>query len=919
MTIRIYPSRLPGEPLETHEHGCMTLHQWFMKNVTDYKNDMRHPIAVEVNGRSVPANDWPLRQISPGDDIRIYPVPYGIELGIAGWIAVAVAAVSVAYSLFMMSNLGAGGYSSPGSGSSLELNPAKANQAKLGDPIREVFGKRRIWPDYLVSPVGRFDPNDPEKFTMHLFVSLGVGRFSFSNGDVRVGDTPIGSLDADFNYVTYTPGANVAGDERTENWYLSTEVGGTTSGIGLDMGTTAPETDDILADGVNVNGSSVSFVGVTADDDDSSDNDDNALPESWVVGSTLVLIIPDSYAVTTGGLYSIITGNNLAEIVPYVGMPITLTYNSINYNLFIASYTPHSETTDEVTGETTIVTASITLAYNNAAGAAFSGIPDGIQRLAISHVGSEYKILTIDGTTITVVRLLSGEEENTWPGFANRSVLDFTATGINDSDTWLGPFLVCPENETTDCFELNFSFPSGICGFNSKGSKKSRTVKIELQFRVYGSGAGWTSKSISYENKSINGLGYTERITLTEPALAEVRVRRTNEQGEDNSRDNAYWQALRSRLSSRPASYTDITTMAVSVVTGGKLAAQSDRRINVVATRDYDTGTARTISGALYHVLLSLGFTPAQIDIASIDSLETNYWTPREEYFDFSADGDSTSALDILQKITNAGMGYFLLSDGLASAGREGVKNWTGIISPQETTEALQTAFSAPSQDDYDGVNVTYINGTTWAEETVQCRMPDNPTPSKIEDYTLDGVLDPDRAYRIGMRRLLKYQRQRLTHTTTTELDALCYQYGDRLVLTDDIPGNMTISSLITGISTSGGVTTFTVSEPLDWTFSNPRVLIRYQDGSASPLLVATQFGEYQLRVPHAADFDSIILDDPYIEPPRLIFCSSSRVGYDAIISEIAPSSDGTCQVKAGEYSSAFYDYDDALYPGDVS
>ncbi|VTP70242.1 Uncharacterised protein [Leclercia adecarboxylata] len=36
------------------------------------------------------------------------------------------------------------------------------------------------------------------------------------------------------------------------------------------------------------------------------------------------------------------------------------------------------------------------------------------------------------------------------------------------------------------------------------------------------------------------------------------------------------------------------------------------------------------------------------------------------------------------------------------------------MITPQETTEELQTAFKAPSQDDYDGVDVTYINGTTW-------------------------------------------------------------------------------------------------------------------------------------------------------------------------------------------------------------
>lgn len=251
----------------------------------------------------------------------------------------------------------------------------------------------------------------------------------------------------------------------------------------------------------------------------------------------------------------------------------------------------------------------------------------------------------------------------------------------------------------------------------------------------------------------------------------------------------------------------------------------------------YETGAARSISGALYHVGNSLGLA---MDAEAIDVLESTYWTPGSEYFDY-ATGDSISSLEMLQKITNAGKSYFLLSDGLASVGREGIKNWSGIISPHEMTEELQTTFSAPSADDYDGVDVTYINGTSWAEETVQCRTPDNPTPMKVEKYTLDGVLDPDRAYRIGMRRLMKYLHQRLGHTTSTELDALVYQFGDRILLTDDIPGNKTVSSLVVDMTTDGGQTTFLVTESLDWSFENPRAILRYQNGSASALLVATR------------------------------------------------------------------------------
>lgn len=1020
MTIRIFPSRLPGEPLEKHEHGTLTLHDWMLKNVKDYAEATNHPIAVEINGKSLPPNEWPLCLLKPESDIKMFPVPNGTGLEIAAWAAVMVAVASAAYSIYMMNNMDSGGYSSS-TGRSLDLNPAKANQAKLGDPIREVFGRYRIYPDYVVQPVTRFDPNDPTIMRVHMFVCLGAGNFDYSDGDIRVGDTPRTSLPG-FSHTSYPPGADVSGDERSENWFNSKEVGGTSSGSGLDMSQTSPDSDDIIADSMTVSGASVTFTGLDTDDDDDEDEDDNTLPDSWVEGTIVEIKAPTNFLITTSSGYSVFASKLITELAPVVGMPVTLSFNSVDYDLFIAAYTPGQDavpgeggsaakiqssaaptTYDFSLGSTTFtltwhgttytvslvadyvnmsgllaaisegltgsglvaqdnggtvliteesspfaggsitssslpssvfgntpsystgtastggsagITANVTLAYNSTTGTAFSGIPEGTQRLSLSHRGNEYQIISTDGTTATVGRMVDGAIDESWPGFITRTMIDYEATGLNDSDTWMGPFLTCPENETVDAFEINMSFPSGLCGFDSKGKKRIRHTGIDVQYRVYGSGGSWQNVSFEYAEKNVNALGFTHRISLPSPGLVEVRVRRQNEQGSNNARDNMYWQALRGRLLTRPSSYAGVTLMGATVETGGKLAAQSDRRVNVVATSVYDSGSARTISGALLHVGNSLGL---EMDADAISALEDNYWTPNGEYFDF-ATGDSISALEMLQKITNAGKSYFLLSDGLASVGREGIKNWSGIISPHEMTEELQTSFTAPSADDYDGVDVTYINGTTWAEETVQCRTPDNPTPTKIEKYTLDGVLDQDRAYQIGMRRLMKYLHQRLTFQTTTELDALCYNVGDRIVLTDDIPDSATtISCLMESMSTVDGISTLTVTEPLNWTYPNPRALIRYQDGSASALMVATKVGDYQLSVPWLSEFDDIDFTTPSIEPVRLIFCDSSRTGYDAIVSEIAPQSDGTCQVTAREYRASFYDYDNASYPGDVA
>ena len=577
MTIRFYPSRLPGEPLETHEHGVTSLRNWLAVNVEGYEDRDVPPLTIEVDGLSIPPGEWATCVIHPESDVRLYPVPFGLEAATIAWIGVGISVAAAAYSLFMMSSIDTGGYTSS-TGRSLDLNPAKANTAKLGDPIREVFGRVRIYPDYVVQPVTRFDAADPTKMRVQMLLCLGVGELIYTNGDIRVGSTPASTLPG-FSITYFPPGADVSGDERSENWFNSTEVGGTSSGTGLDMAQTSPDSDDIIADSMTVSGASVTFTGLDTDDGDDDDEDDNSLPDSWVTGAIVEIKAPTNYLISTSSGYSVFASSLLTELAPVAGMPVTLSFNSVDYDLVIASYTPGQDavpgeggspakiqasaapvtydfstssstfmitwqgTTYTVslvanyismsgllaaitegltgsglvardnggtvliteaaspfvggaitssslpaavfgdapvytsgtasTGGSPAVTANVTLAYTSATGTAFSGMPEGVQRLSLAHRGNEYQIVSSDGTTATVARLVNGSVDESWPGFTARTMIDYEATGLNDTLSWLGPFLVCPENEVVDAFEVNFSFPNGICGFDSKGTSVS--------------------------------------------------------------------------------------------------------------------------------------------------------------------------------------------------------------------------------------------------------------------------------------------------------------------------------------------------------------------------------------------------------------------------------------------------------------
>ncbi|MGY7795636.1 kinase, partial [Klebsiella pneumoniae] len=566
MTIRFYPSRLPGEPLETHEHGVTSIRNWLVANVEGYEDRDVPPLTVEVEGLSIPPGEWATCVIRPDSDVRFYPVPFGLEAATIAWIGVGISVAAAAYSLFMMSSIDTGGYTSS-TGRSLDLNPAKANTAKLGDPIREVFGRVRIYPDYVVQPVTRFDAADPTKMRVQMLLCLGVGELIYTNGDIRVGSTPASTLPG-FSNTYFPPGVDVSGDERSENWFNSTEVGGTSSGTGLDMAQTSPDSDDIIADSMTVSGASVTFTGLDTDDgdDDDEDEDDNSLPDSWVTGAIVEIKAPTNYLISTSSGYSVFASSLLTELAPVAGMPVTLSFNSVDYDLVIASYTPGQEAvpgeggspakiqasaapvtydfstssstfmitwqgttytvslvanyismsgllaaiTEGLTGSGLIardnggtvlitevaspyvggaitssslpaavfgdapvytsgtastggspaVTANVTLAYNSTTGTAFSGMPEGVQRLSLAHRGNEYQIVSADGTTATVARLVNGAVDESWPGFTARTMIDYEATGLNDTLSWLGPFLVCPENETVDMFEVNFSFPN---------------------------------------------------------------------------------------------------------------------------------------------------------------------------------------------------------------------------------------------------------------------------------------------------------------------------------------------------------------------------------------------------------------------------------------------------------------------------
>lgn len=998
--IRIYPSRLEGEPLETHNITApILLVEWIKVLAPGFELDRAHPICIEVSGVTLPVEQWQSFVVLPDTDLRIYPEARGAgAAAAAAWAAVAIAAVA----LVMVLTMAAPDVSQPGQGSSIDTNPAKANRAKVNEPVREVLGRSKVFPDCVVQPVSRF-VNKREMHTT-LCLCVGAGEHSVLASSIKIGDTPLAAFGSDVQYAFYPPGASLTGDRRAENWYSVGEVGGTDAGTsGLDTASTASGGSSVVADALILGGLSVSLAGDSPD-----------FPETWTVGTSVTLKTPNTFMVSNAGAYDQIAGP-LDDLAPFAGMKVTLSTDS-DYDLVVVSYSPHvppvagtggspssvqaaaSPTTYDFSESAIVWTltyqgdsrtislasdfvnmsgvvsainaqlsgmgltaqdnsgrlliaepsspykggvlsqsnapvalfgvgpvytvgsaseggvpeqaAYITLSYDN--GNPFAGLDDGAQRMSLGYRGHRYQITELDALTMVVTRLTdAGTADASWEGFSARTLLDFSL-GSDDTGelNWLGPFMATPEEELTDTLEYDIYIPSGLAWYKSSGSRRAGTVNIHVDWRDAAIGGDWTSIVNTITESTEDALGFTFVLNLPYRMRPQVRVRRGVPEEGGNTRDTAYWYGLRSRLEA-PASYEGVTMFTASIRTGDRLGAQSDRRVSMVAERLYEGGVGRSISHGALHVLDSLGIPRSETDVAKLNELETNYWTPRGETFDFEFT-EQSAVRDVLKTIFAAGMSHLTLTDGLISSIREGVQPARGTITNFEMSSELNASFKAPSPDDFDGVDVKYIDPQTWSLETVPCRLNES-IGLKVETIELDGVLSRDRAWRIGMRTLRKHLYQRWSYSGNTDLEALCYERLDHVVLADDIPGTSQ-SALIVDAEEASELVILTVTEPLDWDVANPRILIRRHDGSATPLIAPTRLSDYTMSIPAAAlDFD--LVTDLSIEPARLLFAASTQVGYSTMLSEIAPDSDGTCSFSAAEYRDDYYADDNGIAP----
>lgn len=897
--IKIYPSTLPSEPIERHDVHGISLHHWLTANVSGYQVGPQQPISATVNGEVIAPELWPELMIQSGQTVELRIQPAGgvvktitkvLSFGLFGYLM-----KQAAKTPNQQRN------QSAQQGQKLSGVEVEANQPKLGDVIPELAGRHRRFPDYLTQP-RRYFANNTTQAT-DVLLCIGKGEFDLPLAQIRIGKTPVQALGDGVSMQVFEPGANVTGHQASKNWYNLPEVGGTRSSAGLHLKAGADLVPALSASAITFSGANITVPSGAG-----------TASTTWVVGMNLeVAIFNRAVEVIDGGedevgyLRDILRGQ-FADLNLSVGDGITITGSAIAGSYQVNSIVLNVGDTgfDELT-------------LNTSALEPVRFMPPGNYHVNVDPSGTRYRIDAVITDGWTVSRLLpDGNVDYSWTGFP--AITTGNAQVLLDSSeysgNWAGPFRACPEGEVTSYLEFDVFAPNGQGHIQDDGSIKAIGRTIELQYRDV-SGGSWVSVTRWISGNNRDQLGWSFGQSLPYAMIPEVRMRRIGaEDTATNKMDRLEWYGMRSLLP-RKSSYPGVTVLALTLTGSSAISSQTENQVSVVASRKLPVRTngewsapvpTRDIAPWVAHVAKSIGYTDAEIDLEELDRLDAT-WRARGDRFDFIVDKPQP-VRDAINQVLGAGFAEMTVDRGRIRPVRDEPRStFEHMYSPQNMTKVLRRTFAARRPDDSDGVEVEYIDPITWTKATVDCRLPGD-EGRKVDKIKLDGVLDRTRAWRIGMRLRREQKYRRWKYSFGTELDALNSRYLSYCALADDVPGYGQSAWIKDAADAGNGVARLTVSEQLDWQDGESHVLAwRKPDGTlAGPYPASPGAHEFEVLVTMPQPWP-----DPHArqEPPHVLFGTSERWSYPALITRINPQGMETVQVEGENYHPAVYADDD--------
>lgn len=903
--IEVFASRFPDAPREQYElKGKTTVLSWLYSNGISRDRDLQSlPISVHVNGMHQLPSQWAECKVSPSDYVEIYREPKGTDPFSITFALIFGAKAALAA---LMPKLPTQSTPNSRTGQGLDEASAKGNKVKLNSPRVQIFGRvPQRYPDFATPSRRYFAAPREQRIEMCMFV--GEGYYEIPVSRVKVGETPMVSLGSDATFNIYEPGQSLASDEAHWNWYPAPEVGGSSSGTaGLQLTVSTSLTESVTASSMTFNAKTVSIP-----------SGQGSFPANWTVGLMIRIAAPYPYTITDGDSSDprdVINGD-----IASLGFPTGATIEIAGANA--GTYVIASQTSTQ-------------LRLNYLGGVPASGLTLGAVTMAFAYPGLRFKVTAIAPQIMSVDRILeNGNVDTTWTGWPIRSTnqAQIRLDTSNYTGGYRGPFPACPENELVDMIEWSLLFTT-LIGIGREGQEYTIGSSHVFEYRDMAVAGAWTTLTKTVSNRSMDAVGYTFREVLPYPMRPECRIRRLPPQGssgrDDEAKDDSQWYSLYGRMASQsPVTYPGMTMLTCDIRGGDRLSTRAENLVNLECTRKLPVlrggvwqpmQPTREISAAIGYICRDIGYSDTEdLDIATLERLESTRWTPRGEYYDRII-MDQGTVKEFLIEALKPGMAELTIDRGVITAVRDEARGETfdHVYNPRVMLAPLTRSFTGPElPDQFDGVDIEYYDHTTKQDETVKCRLQISPgvyEPGvKVKKERLEGVGDKTRAWRYGMRLRRSFLYRQGEFEFETELAGLNSSYFSYTGLGDSTPNYGQNAEIVDYIA--GSPYRLKASVALDWSQSGThKVLVRRRDGTASGPYTATRIDDYWFSIP-SLDFEPLI--HSAMLPPIIQFGHESRWIYPALITEVNPKGTRSCGMKAVNYDVRMYADDDNFPP----
>ena len=486
-----------------------------------------------------------------------------------------------------------------------------------------------------------------------------------------------------------------------------------------------------------------------------------------------------------------------------------------------------------------------------------------------------------------------------------------------------GPFVANPSGTDTDHLEIDVSLPGGLYLGNSKGGLDNLTVTALFEYReIDDAGApigSWTTLSSFTKTLRTNTpQRFTLEATVT-PGRYEVRGQRTNTKNEDTKAQSLLrWDGLRAFLPSTK-DYGDVTLLAIKARASNNLNDRSSNRVNVIATRKLEiwNGTVWSAPTATRNPLWAMcdvfranyggRVDDAYLRLSELLTAATAAGT-RSDTFDFVFEQNIT-VWEAAKTVARLCRSVPMLNGSQITIVRDEPKTVPIAAFNKETIIAgsFKWEVKLPGLDEYDGLEIFYIDPDTFTEESVQCLL-DGEAGNNCEKVKLYGCTSRTKAYREGLYMRAVRKRRRENVVFSTGLEGHLPSYLSPIFVTHDAPKVWGQGGLVTAIAVDN--VTITLSDEVTFGVGTHKIAFRKKDGTVSGPHTCTAGATANEVVLGSAIDPSLFYFGLVHERPGFYFGPEGAEAAFCSVVNLRPGSDGSVEVVAVVYKDV-YDNDE--------